>query len=155
MISCQLLEWKGRAIPHVLEELLGDQCELLGACTCNIAILHIQVLAIGGCKQFKSIQYVRMASIGCKCSLTTLTFVQEKIISNNLPYWVWSNPNHKFYYKIMWFFSHNRRIMTCVKYTLWLHPLQYTICGVFCDIYYIEIKSNIKLWHILHTSRLH
>ncbi len=27
---------------------------------------------------------------------------------------------------------------------LWFHPLQYTICGVYCGIYYI------MLWHILH-----
>jgi hypothetical protein len=39
----------------------------------------------------------------------------------------------------MWVFSHKKLLfMTRVRSTLWFHPLQYTICGVYCGIYYIK-----------------
>jgi hypothetical protein len=31
----------------------------------------------------------------------------------------------------------------CVRYTLWFHPLQCRICGVWCGIYYINGNSTL------------
>jgi hypothetical protein len=52
-------------------------------------------------------------------------------------------PAQFFHYQRVWFFSQKKLwLMTLVKASLQsvqFHPLQYTICGIYCGIYYIKM----------------